>query len=118
MTTEPEVHIRPTSYDVSIWPPGIECMDSDTWKITVEARGHGKWAVMRGRACLGSDGTWEYEPRPSAREDDWLATHRFSFDAALELARFYAPAVTVNDMTAAEVLARHHERYPDGNCGG
>jgi hypothetical protein len=26
-------YARPTSYDVSVWPPGTGCMDSETWKL-------------------------------------------------------------------------------------
>lgn len=116
--TEPETHARPTQYDVSIWPPEIECMDSDTWKLTVEYRGRGLWAVCQGRAVLGSDGEWGWEMRPSEREDAWLATHRYPLDAALDLARKHAPQVMINQMTATEVLARHRERHPDGKCHG
>jgi hypothetical protein len=110
------VFARPTSYDVSVWPPGTECMDSDTWKLTVEYRGRGKWAVMRHRICLGSDGEWDWESIPSEREDEWLATHRFPLAEALDLARRHAPLVRINGMTAAEVLERHRQRHPDGRC--
>lgn len=116
--SEPQIYARARSYEVSVWPDDIECMDSGTWKLTVEYRGGGLWAVLRGGACLGSDGQWDWEPLPSSREDEWLATHRFPLDAALDLARKHAPGVTVNGMTAVEVLARHRERHPDGNCHG
>ena len=115
---EYEVYARPTRYEVSVWPDEIECMDSDTWKLAVEYRGEGKWAVSRSRQCLGADGRWDWEPLPSSREDDWLAQHRFPLDAALDLARKHAPGVTINGMTALEVLARHRERHPDGRCRG
>ena len=113
----PEIYTRPTAYDVSVWPEAEECIDSDTWKVTVEYRGHGKWAVMEGPYCLSAAGEWGYEMRPSERDDEWLATHRFPLDDALDLARKHAPDVTVNGMTATEVLARHRERHPDG-CDG
>jgi hypothetical protein len=112
------VHAR--SYDVSVWPPEIECMDSDTWKLTVEYRGAGRWAVTRGgwQLCLGSDGEWDRERIPSERDDEWLATHRFALAEAIALAHEHAPKVTINDMTALEVLARHRARHPDGKCRG
>ena len=105
------VYARVTSYDVSVWPEGIECIDSETWKLTVEYRGHGKWAVTRGRSCLGSDGRWDWEVRPSEREDEWLATHRLPLGEALDLARKHAPHVTINGLTATEALARHRARH-------
>lgn len=112
-----EVYERVTSYDVSVWPPSIECIDSETWKLTVEYRRRGLWAVCRLSCCLHADGTWQREIRPSERDDEWLAVHRFPLERALELAREHAPSVTVNGMTAAFVLARHLERYPEGDCG-
>jgi hypothetical protein len=105
------VHAR--SFDVTIWPEGLisrpeSAMDADTWKVTVEYRGNDLFAVcMPVRKCLGRDGTWDYEVRPSEREDDWLAAHRFPLDEALDLARQWAPRIKLNGMTAAEVLARH-----------
>ena len=107
---------RCTSYDVSVWPPGIECMDSDTWKITVEYRGRELWAVKLLSMCLGRDGEWDYESPPSGGADEWLSEHRFTLAEAMQLAREHAPGVTVNGLTAVEVLARHRARHPDGNC--
>jgi hypothetical protein len=122
--SEPEIFARIRSYEVSVWPDEIECMDSEVWKITVAYRGHGMWAVVRGGdgsrgIVLGVQSdlhAWHIEPRPSERDDDWLAGHRFPLDAALDLARVHAPKVTINGMTALEVLAWHRERHPDGNC--
>lgn len=112
------VYVRPAAYDVSVWPEAEECIDSETWKVTVEYRGHGLWAVCRAvRRCLNAAGEWDYEMRPSERDDEWLAAHRFPLDAALDLAREHAPHVKINGMTATEVLARHQERHPEG-CDG
>jgi len=107
-----KVYLHAAAYDVSVWPDEMRddpasAMDADTWKITVEYRGLGKWAVLRGPWCLGADGGWDVEPRPSSRDDDWLEAHRFPVDEALKLARHHAPKVTINGMTALEVLARH-----------
>jgi hypothetical protein len=111
------VWARVRSYDVSVWPDDIECVDSSTWKLTVEYRGRGKWAVTRtGRVCLGSDGEWDWESIPSERQDEWLTAHRFPLAEALDLARRHAPDVKINGMTAAEVLERHRQRHPDGRC--
>jgi hypothetical protein len=112
-----EVYVRPTEYEVSVWPDGEECIDANTWKLTVQYRGRGLWAVKQGSVCLGSDGEWDWESIPSEREDEWLTIHRFPLDAALDLARKHAPDVRINHMTATEVLAHHRERHPDG-CHG
>ncbi|MFT9821218.1 hypothetical protein, partial [Lysinibacillus sp. NPDC056185] len=85
-------------------------IDSHVFEITVEYRGHGRWAVKRHSQCLGSDGTWEYEMRPSEREDEWLDAHRFDLDTALKLARDQAPLVTVNGFTVDDALKRLTER--------
>jgi hypothetical protein len=81
-------------------------INSHLFEITVEYRGNGQWAVLRHGRCLSQDGEWDYEMRPSEREDDWIAAHRFDMDSALRLAKEAAPAVTVNGRTAAEALAR------------
>jgi hypothetical protein len=103
------VYTRVTHYDVTIWPPGLEGIDSEAWKVTVEYRGHGQWSVNRGRACLNAAGEWNWERIPSERDDDWLAAHRFSRAEALRLARDHAPHVVVNGVTVTQVLARHQE---------
>jgi hypothetical protein len=113
-----DTHARVRCYDVSVWPDEIECMDSETWKLTVEYRGHDLWSVSRGHACLNADEEWDWEMRPSERDDEWLTSHRFSLQKALLLAEKHAPDVTINGMTATEVLERHRQRHPDGNCGG
>jgi len=114
-----EVYERPVAFEVSVWPPGHgACIDSSTWCVTVADRGRGKWAVLRGgsgsKACLSSDGKWEREPIPSERDDDWLAAHRYSLDDALRLAREHAPKVTLNGLTAVEVLALDQRNHPEG----
>jgi hypothetical protein len=108
---------RITCYEVSVFPgfwrdggDRVLAESARTWCVTVEDRGHGKWAVCRGPSVLGTDGTWDWEMRPGDREDEWLATHRFGLEAALRLAAEWAPRVTINGMTALDILARHGER--------
>ena len=72
----------------------------------MEYRGKGKWGVFHLGECLGSDGEWDWESNPSSRTDEWLETHRFDCGTALDLAREWAPKVTVNGHVAAEVAAR------------
>jgi hypothetical protein len=113
-----ESYARPTEYQVSVFPD--EMFDSEdmrtaeaahTWALTVVYRGRGKWAVTQGgHQCLGTDGEWDWEMRPSEREDEWLAAHRFSLDAALGLAREHAPKVTINGRTALDILAKLRDR--------
>lgn len=43
-----------------------------------------RWKVRSGPVVLSKDGTWQYEPRPSSRTDDFLAWCRFdSLDEAI-----------------------------------
>lgn len=93
---------RATRYDVCALPE--EHPDYATFVITVEDRGRGRWAVCRGKRCLGVDGFWDWEPLPSSREEAWLEEHRFSLDEALELAAGAAPNVQINGARPADVL--------------
>lgn len=106
------VYTRPAVYDVTVWPQEMadspeSCMDADTWKVTVEKRGLGTWAVCRMGSCLGISGEWDREPTPSSRDDDWLEDHRFPLETALDLAREHAPKVRINGITATEIVERH-----------
>lgn len=103
--------VQATRYTVNCIPEGTS-PDSHVFEITVEYRGRGLWAVVRHGQCLDSNGDWDYEPSPSNREDDWLETHRFDLDTALELARKAAPLVTVNGWTVEKALARYAEVAP------
>jgi hypothetical protein len=110
-----EVRTIPTSYLVTAWPEGEDDHpDAHHWCVTVQYRGPGKWAVLQGdsgsKFCLGTDGEWDYEPSPSNREDDWLATHRFDLERALELAREHAPKIRINNFTTLDCIAWHRER--------
>ncbi len=100
-----DVSVRPIAYAVSMWPEGEETVNTSGWTIKVEARGHGKWAVLHSGQCLGTDGEWDWESIPSDRSDEWLATHRFDLDTALDLAQEAAPRVVINGMTPAQVRA-------------
>lgn len=104
MTDQPEVLVEPTRYEVSVLPH--DDINRSSFTINVEARGHGTWAVARHNQCLNASGQWDWEPSPSNREDDWLATHRFDLDDALALARKLAPTVTVNGRTALDAYQR------------
>lgn len=106
-TTAPEPIVQATRYTVNCLPEGV---DSHAFEITVEYRGQDRWAVTRHGRCLGTDGTWDHELRPSEREDDWLSTHRFDLDTALGLAREAAPHVRVNGFTVADALAMAERR--------
>jgi len=96
--------VRPTRYTVNLLPETD--INGHVFEITVEYRGASRWAVLRHGQCLGADGAWDYEMRPSEREDDWLDTHRFDLDTALRFAQEQAPLITVNGLTAADALRR------------
>jgi hypothetical protein len=89
-----------TEYVVSAAP--LDDPEAYTFGITVAWRSGDRWAVIRHGRCLGADGEWDYEPRPSSREDDWLEAHRFDRETALRLARETAPGITVNGRTWAQ----------------
>lgn len=93
-----------TEYTICALPEGN--VNYRHYAITVEWRGDGRWAVCSGGFCFGTDGEWEYEPRPSERDDDWLDTHRFDEQSALRLAEEQAPLMTCNGITVQEALAR------------
>jgi len=70
-----------------------ERTDKDGDIVTIEFRGHGKWAVIRFGQCLGTDGDWHYEHLPSSRDESFLELCRFdnmvkAFDAASEAIDF------------------------------
>ena len=99
-------HVQATRYTVNCIPEGMG-PDGHVFEITVEWRGRDRWAVLRHGMCLNTEGSWDYEMRPSEREDDWLATHRFDLETALELAKQAAPRVTVNGFTVEKALAMY-----------
>ncbi|MGK5682431.1 hypothetical protein [Actinoplanes sp. URMC 104] len=76
------------------------------YAITVAYRGDGRWAVTHMSHCLSADGQWDYEMRPSERDDDWVDDHRFDEQTALRLAEEQAPLVTCNGLTVTDLLAR------------
>jgi hypothetical protein len=43
-----------------------------------QTQGPDLWAVRHVGNCLAIDGTWDWEPRPSARTDAWIAANRFT----------------------------------------
>lgn len=101
----PEPTVRVTRYEVCALPEGHELRRH--FIIHVEPRGD-RWAVVQPfqpAPCLGSDGEWDWEPQLSSRTDEWIATHRFDLETALELAKREAPKLTVNGRTAADFLA-------------
>lgn len=106
MTDRPPVLVEPTRYEVSVLP--FEDINRPSFTITVEARGAGVWAVCRHRQCLDANGNWSWESVPSERAAEWLATHRFDLDTALDLARAAAPHLVVNGHTAVDAYHRTH----------
>ncbi|GLZ62860.1 hypothetical protein [Micromonospora sp. NBRC 107095] len=101
-----EATVRTTEYTVCALPE--DHFDAGMFSITVADRGSGKWAVLRGKLCLGADGTWDFEPIPSDRTDEWKAAHRFDEATAIRLAREAAPKLRINGWTPESILA--HDR--------
>ena len=99
----PEPTVQVTRYQIGCLPEGHEL--SSHLSVTVEYRGRDKWAVVDHPYCLSVDGEWHYEIRPSERDDDWLAAHRFDLETALDLAKKAVPLMSVNGWTVERVLA-------------
>jgi hypothetical protein len=111
---------RATRYEVCCLPEDHYIADSFT--VTVEYRGAGRWAVTNRGRYLDADGQWSYpygwdrEPVTAEEIDaydrgeaEWKAAHRFDEETALRLADEAAPKVTVAGLTAAQVLAQDAE---------
>ena len=95
------VTVRPTRYEASLLPESN--INYPAYVVGIEYRGAGLWSVVRHGECLDTDGRWSWESRPSEREDEWIAAHRFNLDTALRLARQAAPHVRVGPRTAADI---------------
>jgi len=112
----PEVHVRPVAYEVSVWPEDAfgdpaRAMNASLWCVTV-TRVPGikgiRWAIYRGKAgsgvCLSRGGSWDFEPVPSSRTENWLSQHLYAtLEDAIERARKAAPFVKVSGRTALEL---------------
>jgi hypothetical protein len=65
--------------------------------ITLETRGNGRWAVVLGNRCLNLDGDFEYEPRPSSRDEYFIKRTRFpDANDALKALKSLWPRVSQN----------------------
>jgi hypothetical protein len=104
--TEPQVFVEPTEYTVCALP--LDHSEAPTFMLTVAWGSPDRWAVRRGPYCWHTDTGWDYERRPSERDEAWKSETRFPLDEALRIAREQAPLVRVNNWTPAEVL----ERWP------
>lgn len=99
--------VKVSAYTVSRIPD--DNVNHTVWSITVEAAGHGRWAVRRIGACLNKSGEWEYEPLPSARTEKWLKTVRWdNADDAIAAALAAEPKLVINGMSPADVLSRQY----------
>ena len=107
MTAIPEPVVTVARYEVSCLPEAH--IDRAIFTVDVERRGHGKWAVARFKRCYDIDGEPDWEPLPSAREDEWLARYRHDLDTALEIARKVAPLVRVNGLGVADVIYKEED---------
>ncbi|MFI9629256.1 hypothetical protein [Streptomyces sp. NPDC052042] len=102
--------IVPSEY--RILPKGYADSDADgkehfvlriTWRGTDPETGADRWAVLDHCGdCLSADGTWEWEPRPSSRDDDWLARFRHTREDALRLAAAAVNTLKLNGRTFAQ----------------
>jgi hypothetical protein len=120
----PEVYVTPVSYRVTIMPE--KCLrrsDLRHWNLEVVpvstrfAFADEGWIVRDGFSVLGRDRTWNQGPQSEAEFAPWLGNCAYATaQDAIGAAREYAPEVTVNGLTAVEVLARHRERERGEEC--
>lgn len=110
MSTLPDPIVQTTEYRVSWLPMDEDNWDWLHWSLTVEWRGHDKWAVCWAGECLSKSGQWSHERQPSSRTDAWLRTHRFDLETALALAKKAGPKLRVNGKSVADLLAKRAAR--------
>lgn len=95
-----------SAYTVTCLPP--DDPDADVYEVKVEHcgvwEGRDLWRVVRGSHwILDRDGAWS--PVHNSHGPDWRATHRFSLEDALRLAKEAAPKVrAAGGMTPAQLL--------------
>ena len=109
--------VTATRYSISVIPSGVTS-EAAYWDVTIEWRGDDRWAVLHFGNCLGRDGSWDYEPLPSERTDEWLEEHRYGLDEALDLASKVAPTVSINGKTPADIIAAHYALEGSGGAPG
>jgi hypothetical protein len=109
-----EVVAEPSSYTVYL--KGMDSQDHMVYGVSVDrnpgiVRGVDavRWAVRRLGFCLNVDGdSWDYEPLPSSRSDEWLEAYRFdTFAEALAAAQEVAPKINVNGRSAIKAARRY-----------
>jgi hypothetical protein len=107
--SRPSVHTLITEVSVSAVP--FDDPEADLFTLTVAWRGGETYAVFkRDHWNLSITGEWGFEVLPFERTDEWIATHRFSYDEALALAVKHAPQMTCNGQTAEQYLAWRAEQ--------
>jgi len=72
--------LYPVAFDMG--PPPIingRLVESDdvASRIMISIRKPSGWAILDGDRCLNNEGSWEYEPLPSARTDEFILRTRF-----------------------------------------
>lgn len=66
--------MRPTQYVVS---DRIDGHISDRVLIEDRSRDGTSWVIFCRGHTLAADGVWEYEPQPSSRTPDYIASNRY-----------------------------------------
>lgn len=108
------VRVEPVAYIVTRF--SNDSPNQDTWSARVEAAGFDRWAVRNGSRCLSKALTWDYEPQPSSRTDEWLDEHRWNDVSRATAAAMEAePTIRWNGLTPADVQAREQARARAGS---
>lgn len=106
-----ELRITPTRFTVCGLPE--DDVNASIWKLDIEYRGRGKWAVMHLGYCYPNDGSDErtYEPIPSSRDEEFFALYRFdSIQEATVCAERVYPKLVINGLRVENGVLIHHER--------
>lgn len=86
-----------------VCPLSAEHEEFSSFALRVEYRGRGGYAVSHFRRELSADGTWDY-PTPE-RTSDYLRSHRFSQEEAIQLAKKHCHDIIINGLKPRDVLA-------------
>ena len=91
------IRCYPTEYTVTELDE--DDVNRQVWSLTISWRGPGdSWAVKHLSSCLNNEGGWDWEPSPSNRDEEFRATHRFTFAEAAERAFAAYPKVVINGL--------------------
>lgn len=119
------VEVKPVEFRVTVMP--ADCLEGRCpvaaynelhhWCLYVALRRQGWVVTSGGRDCLGRDGTWDWPPADGSEDERAAFEANCVFGTALAataIAREHAPVMTINNVVAADKLARHMRAHRAG----